>query len=40
MANIYENVVSEFVKRGCTLLTTKEEYTEIRKQRLINILNI
>lgn len=29
MANIYENIIEEFNKRGCTLLTTKEEHTEI-----------
>lgn len=29
MANIYENIVNEFIKRGCKLLTTKEEHCEI-----------
>ena len=29
MANIYENIVEEFNKRNCKLLTTKEEHTEI-----------
>jgi hypothetical protein len=29
MTNIYENVVNEFTKRGCELLTTKEEHCEI-----------
>jgi hypothetical protein len=31
MANIYENVVEEFNKRNCKLLTTKEEHNEILK---------
>jgi hypothetical protein len=29
MTNIYENVVCEFNKRNCKLITTKEEYIEI-----------
>jgi len=29
MANVYENVIEEFHKRNCKLLTTKEEYAEI-----------
>lgn len=29
MANIYENVIEEFNKQNCNLLTTKEEYLEI-----------
>ena len=29
MANIYENIVNEFTKRSCQLLTTKEEHNEI-----------
>jgi len=29
MANIYENIVEEFNKRNCKLITTKEEHTEI-----------
>lgn len=32
MTHIYENVVEEFVKRNCTLLTTKEEHNELIKQ--------
>jgi len=31
MANIYENITEEFNKRGCKLLTTKEEHLEILK---------
>ena len=31
MANIYENIVEEFNKRNCKLLTTKEEHNEILK---------
>jgi len=31
MANIYENVTEEFNKKGCKLLTTKEEHCEILK---------
>jgi hypothetical protein len=31
MANIYENVIEEFNKKGCKLLTTKEEHCEILK---------
>ena len=31
MTNIYENVVDEFTKRGCQLLTTKEEHIGILK---------
>jgi hypothetical protein len=31
MANIYENIIEEFNKRGCKLLTTKEEHLEILK---------
>lgn len=31
MTHIYENVVEEFNKRGCLLLNTKEEYSEITK---------
>jgi len=31
MANIYENIVEEFNKRNCKLLTTKEEHIEILK---------
>lgn len=29
MANLYENIEKEFEKRKCTLLTSKEEHTEI-----------
>jgi len=29
MSNVYENIVEEFNKRGCTLITTKEEHSEI-----------
>lgn len=29
MANVYENIVDEFNKRNCKLLTTKEEHREI-----------
>ena len=29
MANIYENIVNEFNKRNCKLLTTKEQHIEI-----------
>ena len=29
MSNIYENIVEEFNKRGCNLLTSKEEHMEI-----------
>ena len=29
MTNTYENVVNEFTKRGCKLLTTKEEHYEL-----------
>jgi len=29
MANIYENIVNEFNKRSCQLLTTKEQHNEI-----------
>jgi len=29
--NHYENVINEFIKRNCKLLTTKEEYSEILK---------
>jgi hypothetical protein len=29
MANVYENVVEEFNKRNCQLITTKEEYLQI-----------
>ena len=29
MANIYENIIGEFNKNNCTLLTTKEEHIEI-----------
>lgn len=32
MTNRYENVIQEFNKRNCTLLTTQEEYIEIVKQ--------
>ena len=31
MANIYENIIEEFNKRDCKLLTTKEEHFEILK---------
>jgi hypothetical protein len=31
MSNIYENVIEEFNKRNCKLLTTKEEHSEILK---------
>jgi hypothetical protein len=31
MTNIYKNVDDEFTKRGCQLLTTKEEHNEILK---------
>jgi hypothetical protein len=31
MANIYENIIQEFNKRNCKLLTTKEEHFEILK---------
>lgn len=31
MVNIYENVIEEFNKQNCKLLTTKEEYIEILK---------
>jgi len=31
MANIYENIIEEFNKNNCTLLTTKEEHIEILK---------
>lgn len=31
MKHLYENVVEEFSKRNCTLLTTKEEHNEILK---------
>jgi hypothetical protein len=31
MANIYENIIEEFNKRNCKLLTTKEEHIEILK---------
>jgi hypothetical protein len=31
MANIYENVVEEFNKRNCTLLTNKDDHTELIK---------
>jgi len=31
MANIYENIIEEFNKRNCKLLTTKEEHNEILK---------
>ena len=33
MSNIYENVVEEFNKRDCKLLTTKEEHNELKKQK-------
>ena len=29
--NHYENVINEFNKRNCKLLTTKEQYSEISK---------
>ena len=29
MSNVYDNIIEEFNKRGCTLITTKEEYSEI-----------
>ena len=29
MSNVYENIIEEFNKRGCTLITTKEEHSEI-----------
>ena len=31
MTNIYENVIQEFTKHNCQLLTTKEEHYEILK---------
>jgi len=31
MANVYENIIEEFNKRNCKLLTTKEEHNEILK---------
>lgn len=31
MANVYKNIIEEFNKRNCTLLTTKEEHNEILK---------
>ena len=31
MANVYENIIEEFNKRNCKLLTTKEEHYEILK---------
>jgi hypothetical protein len=31
MANIYENIVGEFTKMNCKLLTTKDEHTELLK---------
>lgn len=31
MVNKYENIVEEFNKRNCKLLTTKEEHIEILK---------
>jgi len=31
MANVYENIIEEFNKRNCKLLTTKEEHCEILK---------
>ena len=31
MINIYENVIEEFNKQNCKLLTTKEEYIDILK---------
>ena len=31
MANIYENVVEEFNKRNCTLLTNKDDHIELIK---------
>ena len=33
MTNIYENVIEEFNKRGCKLLTTKEEHNELTKEK-------
>jgi hypothetical protein len=33
MANIYENVIEEFNKRNCKLLTTKEQHNEISKNK-------
>jgi len=32
MSNVYENIIEEFNKRGCTLITTKEEHSEIIKK--------
>jgi len=29
MSNLYENTIEEFNKRGCTLITTKEEHSKI-----------
>jgi hypothetical protein len=29
MSNVYENIIEEFNKRGCTLITTKEEHSEL-----------
>ena len=39
MANKYENIVEEFNKRNCKLLTTKEEHIEILKLAKKRILN-
>lgn len=33
MANIYENILEEFNKRNCKLLTTKDEHNELIKQK-------
>jgi len=33
MSNIYENVIEEFNKRDCKLLTTKEEHNELTKEK-------
>ena len=32
MANIYENIIEEFNKRNCKLLTTKEEHIDLLKR--------
>jgi hypothetical protein len=32
MSNVYENIIEEFNKRGCTLITTKEEHSKIIKK--------
>ena len=37
MVNIYENVVEEFNKTNCKLLTTKEEYYELTKNKTFKL---